>query len=260
MTWGCAMDCPTFDGAGWRDPAGTVFLSKDQKGQPVRRQLAGSIERALWRELGAIAVLDHSDENQLGGPYALHNATEADAVDIVASAVVHAKGKTTTILNIVESVLHIPTPLFADAGQRIYQEGVRQAENWSRRISRAISACRRELHDELDKAELRKRGDLVKQKAASHYWTAIEQKVPLLLALVSDPSPLRPEGSAREQWGATAWGRALATAAREAYELACPRGTPRQMKAYALGLSALFKPVATEEPEDTDSAEEEKNE
>ena len=107
----------------------------------------------------------------------------------------------------------------------------------------------------MDRAEFRKRGNLVKQKAAAHYWTAIEQKVPLLLALVNDPSPLRPDDAGRDRWGGTEWGRALARAAREAYDLACPRETPRQLKAYALGLSALFRPLedtkdkATEEEE-----------
>ncbi len=259
MIWGCAIDYPTFESSGWREPAATVFLASGRNGEPVRRQLAGSIERALWRELGAIAVLDHSDENQLGGPYALYNAVESTAIDITASAVVHAKRKTTTILNIVESVLHVPVPLLADvadAGQRLYQKGVQQAETWASSLDRAISACHRELHDELDKAEFRNRGMLVKQKAAAHYWTAIEQRVPLLLALVENPAPLVQAGSAKEQWGGTAWGKALAVAAREAYELACPRGTPRQLKAYALGLSALFKPLEEAEPEEEQTPEE----
>ena len=91
-----------------------------------------------------------------------------------------------------------------------------------------------------------KRGLKVKMMAASHYWTAIEQQVPLLLALVKDPTPLYTENSSKENWSVTAWGQALARAARAAYELACPHATPRQLKAYALGLNALFKPVETE--------------
>jgi hypothetical protein len=108
----------------------------------------------------------------------------------------------------------------------------------------------------LDRAEFRKRGNLVKHKAASHYWTAIEQYVPLLLDIVRNPDLLFPEGATKEMWGNTAWGRVLAKAAREAYELACPRGTSRQLRAYSLGLSALFNPGKTEETE-SDSEENE---
>jgi hypothetical protein len=172
---------------------------------------------------------------------------------------VHAKGKTTTILNIVESVLHIPLQLFANTGQRLYQTGVDQASKWAARLNYAVSACHRAMKDELDKTEFRKRGNLVKAKAVSHYWTAIEQKVALLLALVEDPAPLRPDGSVREQWGATDWGKALVTAAREAYELACPRTTPRQLQAYAAGLNVLFRPIE-EDQTDERNTEEDTNE
>jgi CRISPR system Cascade subunit CasA len=259
MTWGCAIDYPTFDDSGWRDPTGTVFLSRNPKGETVRRQLGGSVDRSLWRELGAMVVLDHTGENQLGGPFALENAVEQAPIDVFAGAAVHAKGKTTTILNIVESVLHIPLQLFANTGQRLYQTGVDQASKWAARLNYAVSACHRAMKDELDKTEFRKRGNLVKAKAVSHYWTAIEQKVALLLALVEDPAPLRPDGSVREQWGATDWGKALVTAAREAYELACPRTTPRQLQAYAAGLNVLFRPIE-EDQTDERNTEEDTNE
>jgi hypothetical protein len=69
------------------------------------------------------------------------------------------------------------------------------------------------------------------------------------LALIENPGPLSPDGTSKENWGATEWGKTLARTARSAYELACPHETPRQLKAYSLGLSVLFKPVESEAPE-----------
>jgi hypothetical protein len=54
--------------------------------------------------------------------------------------------------------------------------------------------------------------------------------------------------AAAVNWGNVGWGKSLVRAAREAYDLACPHGTPRQLKAYSLGLSA-FKTVQTSEEE-----------
>lgn len=256
MIWGCAAEYPSFTDSGWRDPMATIYLRKGPKGDMDRTQLGGSIARAVWRELHAIAVINRTEANPLGGPFALQNVSGVAGTDIVASAMVHAPRKTTTILDTIESVQHLPAQMFEDAGQRLYRQGVEHAQRWGSRINRAISACHRELHDELDKAEFRQRGILVKQKAASHYWTAIEQKVPLLLALMEDSAPLFPGEATKENWSATAWGKALARAAREAYELACPHTTPRQLKAYSLGLNALFKPVETEAGKPAEETEE----
>jgi hypothetical protein len=112
------------------------------------------------------------------------------------------------------------------------------------------------MKDELDKAEFRKRGYAVKQKAASHYWTAIEQHVPRLLDIVKDPSLLDPTSAGKEDWSGTPWGRILARSAREAYDLACPRETARQLKAYSLGLRELFRPVETVNGKDDNEEEE----
>jgi len=52
------------------------------------------------------------------------------------------------------------------------------------------------------------------------------------------------------------WLRITRGAAREAYELACPHETPRQLKAYAFGLSVLFK-QDVEKPEEPEAEERE---
>jgi hypothetical protein len=44
----------------------------------------------------------------------------------------------------------------------------------------------------------------------------------------------------KNEWQRTAWGQSAWRAAREAYERACPHQTPRQIRAYALGLGTFF--------------------
>lgn len=257
MIWGSLISYPNFADSQWRDPAATIFLRKQKDGEPVRTQLAGDVKRAVWRELHSISVLNKADQNGLGGPLALMNADDLEGVDIVSGAVVHEPMKTTNTVDVIESVLHVPRGMLGEVGQTRYSDGVNFAESCGRRLTAAVSLWHRALHDELERAEFRKRGNLVKHKAASHYWTAIEQKVPMLLALVEDPTPLRPEGAERDVWAATNWGKALAHAARDAYDLACPRGTPRQMKAYVLGLNVISRPIEVSAAEDESTNEEE---
>ncbi|MCX6992068.1 MAG: type I-E CRISPR-associated protein Cse1/CasA [Kiritimatiellaeota bacterium] len=236
----------------WREVAATVVV-RHHNDKSERTFLNASLAKSVWREAHSIAVLATAANQMPGGPLALASLDENKGTDVWCGALVANKAK---LLDAVESVFHIPGSMFTNEGRRLYQQGVEQAEYWGRKINRAVSTCHRELHDELDKAELHKRGNLVKQKASSHYWTAIEQKVPLLLALVKDPAPLFPGEATKENWSGTQWGKALARAAREAYELACPHTTPRQLKAYALGLNALFKPVETEAEKPTEETEE----
>jgi len=228
----------------WREVAATVVV-RDRNGTPERTVLSASLAKSVWREVHSIAVLATAANQMLGGPLALWSLGKNEGTDVWCGALAVNKGK---LLDTVESVLHIPGAMFGDPGHRRYQRGVQQAELWGRKINRAVSTYHRELHDDLDKPEFRRRGNLVRQKAASHYWTAIEQQVPLLSALVEDPAPLYSEAGA-VNWGNAAWGKSLARAAREAYELACPHGTPRQLKGYSFGLSALFTPVETSEEE-----------
>lgn len=240
-------------GPEWREAAATVVV-RDRDGTPERTALNASLAKSVWREAHSIAVLATATNHGLGGPLALSSLGEHEAADVWCGALVANKSK---LLDTVESLLHLPAGMFGDACQRLYAQGVQQAELWGSKINRAVSTFHREYHDDLDKAEFRKRGNLVKRKATSRYWTAIEQQVPLLLALVEDPSALYSERMAKANWANTAWGKSLARAAGDAYEIACPHGTPRQLKAYSVGLNALFKPVeASEEepvPEETET-------
>lgn len=240
MQMGNGIEYPDF-----REATATMMLHKKRE---ERVPLAAIPSKGIWRELSSITVTQHQENSGICGPLALqHHEGKQDVVIWSGALVSDGKAK---LIDAIESAYLIPSGMFSDSGRYLYQKGVDYAEIWERKSWHAIACYRRAIKDEIE-GEMWKRGVRVKQKASVHYWTAIEQQVSLLLAVVDHPEPLRPEGATKDQWGATEWGKALAHAARDAYELACPHETPRQMKAYAMGLSALFKP----EPEDNSKDE-----
>jgi CRISPR system Cascade subunit CasA len=252
VVWGCGIEYPPYEEDGWRDPFATIIVDERDKKRP-RKPLAASLERAAWRELHSIVSLSTSDRDGLGGAIPLSPAAEENrACDIWTGGMVDKqKAK---IVDAVEAVLHVPSGMFAKPVRKRYQEGVKCADVQARQLRQAVSKWHAELGDDFDRAEVRKRGMEVKRKASTHYWTAAEQSLSHLLAVVEHPDLLGPDPS-RPQWHATAWGKALARAAREAYELACPHETPRQLKAYALGLQALFASPAADAPEEDTATE-----
>jgi len=72
--------------------------------------------------------------------------------------------------------------------------------------------------------------------AQQHYWHALDLQRQILLDLVNDPSPL---GAHNFGESPDPWSVAVRNAAHAAYDRACPRTTPRQIQAYALGLRRL---------------------
>jgi hypothetical protein len=80
----------------------------------------------------------------------------------------------------------------------------------------------------------------------------VELAVPRLLEVAEHPEKL---GSPPE-WHKSDWGRAVSSAMRAAFEVACPHETPRQMRAYAFGLLALFsEPTPKDVPKTEEEAE-----
>jgi hypothetical protein len=80
----------------------------------------------------------------------------------------------------------------------------------------------------------------------------MEFGVPRLLEIAEHPEKL----GLPPEWHKTDWGRAVSSAIRAALEVACPHETPRQIRAYALGLKALFIEPATKEVAGTEEENE----
>jgi CRISPR system Cascade subunit CasA len=226
------LDYPAFDEV-FAEPSTTVIAVKE-KGE--RKTLSAQVGKALWRQLSAVTVLWRG--GNVGGPLALRNVLDTDRFDLWLGGLIAAGNA--KIVDSVESVFHhVPVELTTDTGQQRYNEGVKTAEQIGFRLGRAVAKYRRLLKDEIELGESRKRGMKLKQKAALHYWTAAENDSSKLLALVKD---FRPE--VQEEWNASLFRTAL-----EAYDLACPHETPRQMKAYVLGRGVLLRPDAEPDTE-----------
>lgn len=234
---GEALIYPSFDEI-FADPSTTIIAKEDK-----RMILRANPAQAIWRQLDAIATLRRAGE--LGGPLALRNALDGDCFDLWAGGLATHPMRIASIVDAVESVYRVPTALIQDAGHRIYADGVNYAKRLAGSLARAIASYRRKLKDEIDRGEGRKRGLTLKAKASLHYWTAAENLVSELFHLVTTPPPVL---DARYQYAETPWGKALFSAALEAYDLACPHTTPRQMQAYVLGRTAFFRTADTREP------------
>jgi CRISPR system Cascade subunit CasA len=216
----------------WREPTSTI-VTRQIKNQPTRVALAASVEKAPWRELHALTVIA-ADRNSNGGPAALQNVVDGTAFDLWVGGLAANKAK---LVDTTESVFHIPVQMLdvERDSQRAYESGVRWAENSAFRLGRAVSTYHRELGDNLDRAEFRDRRQQIQNKATAQFWTDIEQAVPQLLEVAVQPEQL----GLNNEWHKTNWGKTVWRAMRAAYERACPHDTPRQMRAYALGLNAL---------------------
>ena len=171
-------------------------------------------------------------QNSNGGPAALQNVSDDEAFDLWVGGLVANKAKP---VDTIESVLHVPAAMLGEPSQTAYEKGVRHAENTAFRVMRAVSVYHRELGDNLDRPEMKNRRQQIQNHAAAQFWTDVESAVPRLLEVAANPGSL----GLNAEWHKTAWGRSVWRAARDAYERACPHETPRQIRAYALGLKAL---------------------
>jgi hypothetical protein len=122
--------------------------------------------------------------------------------------------------------------MFQDTGRQIYEAGVAHADAWATALGRSVKAC----------AGVLKLQPPPYEKARQHFWTAIEQHVPVLLELTNTP------GLAAD-FSATLWGKAVRAAAQGAYEFVCSRQTPRQIEAFAKGRQQLFPRNASSKPD-----------
>jgi len=232
---------------GLREPSITVVLQDDA---PVA--LRARSDKALWRELHAIASYRGANQNA-SGPITLKNALLlAQERRLWTGAVLTTKDNNAKVIDCIESVFHLPMQFLEDADaalgddlrkspgpNHIYREGVKLAEDRAKNLRGAVFIYHLRLADDFSKKQNSARGKKVQNQAAMRFWTALEQRAePVLLRDVAMNSGKywRAEGN----WMALSpWGREVWKAAHDAYDFACPHSTPRQLRAYAAGLAAL---------------------
>jgi CRISPR system Cascade subunit CasA len=233
---------------GWREPMATIVTRKSSSQVDERVVLRVSIKEAAWRELHALTVKAVSQKP--GGPVALQNISEDEqAFDLWVGGLVADKSKP---VDTTESVFHVPAAMLTETSQRVYELGVGFAKTTEFRLKRAVSIYHKELGDKLDRPEMKDRREQIQGNAAAQFWTDIERAVPRLLEVAAAPESL----GLKADWYKTAWGQSVWRAARVAFERACPHETPRQIRAYALGMNTLFAaPVKQAEVETEKEAE-----
>jgi CRISPR system Cascade subunit CasA len=236
------LEYPSFS-EGWRESSSTL-VTRTFKGQPTRVVLPTSVEKAVWRELHALLV--KSVGQNPGGPAALQNVTQdQEAFDLWVGGLVAKQAK---LVDTNESVFHVPAAMLNTTSQRVYEAGVQLANRAELRLRRAVSVYHGALGDDLDRPEAKNRRQQIQNNTTTRFWTDAELAVPHLLEIASTPGTL----GLNNEWHKTAWGRAIWSTARAAYEGACPHQTPRHMKAYALGLKTLFSAPSSAHEDGTD--------
>ena len=222
------LDFAAFE-EGFREPTATIIvISKGDK----RTTLRASLDRAPWRQLHALTVRRFT-QNSSGGPLALDNLNGGEEFDLWVGALVADRGK---IIDVLESVFpNVPPALLGDAGQRVYQDGVKYSEDAANRLWKAVFVYHKQIGNSLDRPDAKSRREILQLTAASRFWTETEQARHLLLALVKDSAEL----GLKFKYGATRWGKAVLQAAHRAYQLTCPHETSRQMQAFVAGLKQL---------------------
>jgi len=200
----------------FREPAATL-VQRDEDSVV----LGATLGRSIWRQLSSITVKRRSNKDTISGPLALKNCDGTQAYSLWTGALVAAgNGK---IEDVVEACYDVPAGMFRDEGRKVYEEGVALANLWQYAASKSVKAY----------SETMKLEPVPYERARNHFWTAIEQYVPILLRIADKPGEL---GDIK----VSEWGKQVKEAALAAYDFACPRQTPRQIQAYAIGLQQLF--------------------
>jgi len=213
------------------EPSATARMEKGQ-----RVLLKASHSQGIWRQLAALVVKRKADE--VGGALVLENVPSGRDYSIQVCAMLRKPGKQ-VVEDFQESIFHVPAAMNSDIGHKIYEAEVQFSEMKARRLGSAVERWRREIDPDWEqkvktagkaKSALKER---LRSIATNHFWTAVEKNVPLLLAYTSSFGESDGDQTKR------LWRRAVHRAAREAYELACGRETPRQLRAFAMGLRVL---------------------
>lgn len=203
-------------------------------GENKRSLLGVQQGKSIWRQLAAISVMRHGDE--LGGCAALVHSCEFEDADLVVCGV--ARGQA-DVVDVVESVFHVPSAMFQAEGHELYEQEVAVAEKVASGLGIAVERYRHMVDGgwdlRLQQAGAKKSEVLAALKAIPYryYWTAVETGLSLLWDMV------RTCGSNDFLPAKKAWMLHLQKSANAAYKTACGTETERQMRAYSKGLRIL---------------------
>lgn len=217
------LEYPNFEES--REPTSTLRIFKKQ--DVLQRGLVDcKLDRAAWRDLHAFLVIKHARAEEVSAPLNLLAQCRRDTGKFkiwTGGLVTDGKAK---IFDAMESTFTIPVTMLNDTGRALYQGGVEFTETQSWRLKEAVTAFAKAMKSESAPVA----------KAKNRFWHTLDRESPMLLNLAVNPLLL---GYAEK---GNPWGDLVRAAAREAYEVSCPRQTPRQIQAFAAGLKKLSVP------------------
>jgi len=216
------IEYPRFEEA--REPSATVIIIKKKEAEE-RRLLPARLDKAVWRDLHALTVLRQSDKEEARAPLNLHIQQQRGKKDIniwTGGLVTDLKAK---IYDTIESSFTVPFGMFTETGRARYQSGINHADRQSNQLYGAVKQYGVTMKNESPPTDL----------AKQHYWNALEQQHHLLLDIVRQDAPMAEDFGE----GKDSWTQDVLQAARAAYIHVCPRQTPRQLQAFAIGLKVL---------------------
>lgn len=211
----------------------TSVAVRRTKGKEDRYLVGAKLGIRPWRQLDAIL------QYNLPGATSSHAINlrhlDGESIDVWVGALVRNPGKQ-DILDSVESRFHISKKFHSEEGCSTYAAEVQKAQNISKLLEVAVFI----YHTELDPSE----GKGLGSTAITHYWTAVEMKLALLMTHIeaigtNDAIPTR-----------EVWRKMLFATAHDSYRIACGQETPRQMKAFAKGLQKI---TMTKDESETDN-------
>lgn len=242
MLLGNGLDYPAFNEFR-EEPSATLILNKDKTEHIL---LAAQLEKSAWRELHALIIKRTADG--MGGALALDNLPEDAAFDLWVGALVADKAN---ILDVVESVIHIPVGVRQDQGLLAYESEVRHAESMASRAGWAVEEFRKQSdggwEGRLKSAGKDKGRILARLRSATmrHYWTAVEKNLEILMAYADKAG--QQQDASEEQ---AVWRGSLFVAACEAYRATCSPQTALEMKAFTLGMARLKSRARSQQSKD----------
>ena len=217
------------------DSFATIVLNKNGD----RELLSARPNSSVWRELHSLTVRRKNASGSNRGSLCLMNIPETSSCDIIVNAMITNPKQAAEIVDLIESVFHLPSQLLTSVGTLTYESEVKISESWASRLGSAVEVYRREIdHDWENRLKRATQGKWeLKSKlhstATIQYWTMVERNLFLLMthieAIGTDAAiPTR-----------EAWRKMVFSAACEAYRLACGQETSRQMRAFVKGWQKL---------------------
>ncbi len=226
-----------------RDPSATVVMRRSGAMEaPAYLRIDPS--KHPWRDLSSVLALDVSPAN--GGAlvlWHLRSLHPSDTVDLWAGGLSTDPhpGKSAKFLDAAEWVFHLPADLLGSTNLRAYEKGVDFANRGSARLRAAVVAYledlavtefKRNAGGAYKRSDLRSREHRARvfRKASASYWHFLDANHGVLINAAGDPT-----GDLAKNWYGF-----VHVGMHQAYQRACARQSPRQLRAYAKGVRELW--------------------